>query len=70
MNELAVVTQSGDNNRLLVRNAFYGDGGFNDGGYLERYERETVSRLLRVPVCSGAPSSPLLSQCTCWPAPL
>ena len=41
MNELAVVTQSGDNNRLLVRNAFYGDGGFNDGGYLERYDRET-----------------------------
>ena len=41
MSELAKVTYAGDKNRLLVRHAFYGTGGFNDGGYLEKYDRET-----------------------------
>lgn len=41
MNELEKAISIDDKNKRLVRNAFYGSGGFNDGKYLCRYERET-----------------------------
>ncbi len=41
MNELNKVIGVDDKNKRLVRNAFYGSGGFNDGSYLYRYDRET-----------------------------
>ena len=43
MNELEKVISKDEKNVRLVRDAFYGSGGFNDGGYLFRYDRETES---------------------------
>lgn len=42
MSELSNVLNVADENRALVRNAFYGTGGFNDGSYIEKYDRETL----------------------------
>ena len=41
MNELERVISKDNKNIRLVRDAFYGSGGFNDGSYLFRYDRET-----------------------------
>ena len=40
MNELNKVKGTEDRNNKLVRDAFYGSGGFDDGSYLCRYDRE------------------------------
>lgn len=41
MNELERVISKDNKNIRLVRDAFYGSGGFNDGSYLFKYDRET-----------------------------
>ena len=41
MNELSKALKYDDNEKRLVRNAYYGSGGFADGGYLYKYDRET-----------------------------
>lgn len=41
MNELQKVLNE-NNDKRLVRDAFYGNGGFSDGSYLMKYDRETA----------------------------
>lgn len=42
MSELSRITHTGSGDRQLVRDAYYGTGGFNDGSYLCKYDRETA----------------------------
>ena len=42
MDELSKVLNEDSQDKRLVRDAFYGSGGFADGSYLMRYDRETA----------------------------